>query len=609
MIDRFGMARFVISAVLVASFWLTPIVATAQDLVAVSSLTGSSSVFVFRNNARPKRVAVSRPTRTVAQRRATAVKVKHQYETLAKVAPRRAKAAVVDPTKIPPKAEKTLPAAKVSVLFAGVGEFYLDKGSYAQSFDFFRDAIRLDGTNAAAKTGFSEALTAQANEALANDKTAEAKGIFLEALKYNPQNAAALFGLGEAFADLGESAAAIKSYEDALNSDRELTEIYVPLGILYYQAGDISKADDLLTKALASNTESGETQFFHGLVRAAQNKDEEALAAFLKAETLDKDNAEIFFNAGETLSRLKRYSEAIPEYEKAVALKADYFDAWSGLGEANYKAEKYKEAIKAYDKAVTLKNDNWEALAGLGDSYLKDNQFNNAAAKLNLAGLFLTNTKDFNKIAAADIYSKVGYAYGQQCEEDTAKFRPCQWPAAIKALDKAIAINGDPVDYTNLGWAYLNASRVDQINRMIPEQQEKLAKAKDALLKVKSTNPVIEESAQQNLGAVLNDLGDYQGAIDILQKVIAKHPEWTFAIYAMGSAYAMLKDNDQAANAFKQVIAKGPGPNYVPALKNLGAIEIRRKNKNEVKRIIDELRKLDPAAALALEQQMKLARL
>ena len=37
----------------------------------------------------------------------------------------------------------------------------------------------------------------------------------------------------------------------AIANDPELTEIYVPLGVLYYQKGEIAKADTLLTKALA----------------------------------------------------------------------------------------------------------------------------------------------------------------------------------------------------------------------------------------------------------------------------------------------------------------------------------------------------------------------
>ena len=187
----------------------------------------------------------------------TVKKIKKQYETLAKVTPRRIKAAVVDP-KTP--ISRSLPPAQGSIRFAGVGEFYIEKGDLDLAFAAFRDAIALDETNVAAKTGFSEALAIKGNDLLVRDQAAEAKSMFLEALKYDPKNSAAYFGLGEAYAALDQTGEAIANYEKALADDKELTEIYVPLGILYYQVGDIAKADEMLSKAVASSAETAETQ-------------------------------------------------------------------------------------------------------------------------------------------------------------------------------------------------------------------------------------------------------------------------------------------------------------------------------------------------------------
>ena len=39
---------------------------------------------------------------------------------------------------------------------------------------------------------------------------------------------------------------------------------------------------------------------------------------------------------------------------------------------------------------------------------------------------------------------------------------------AIKALEKAVELGGKPIDQTNLGWAYFNASRVDRDNKDMP---------------------------------------------------------------------------------------------------------------------------------------------
>ncbi|MEO6051732.1 MAG: tetratricopeptide repeat protein [Pyrinomonadaceae bacterium] len=606
MLSKMRYLRFCFSAALITVFLIVPVSTTAQDLVPVSNITGSS-VFVFRSASRVVRrvTPAVKPARTKAQRMESVTKIKKQYETLAKITPRRDKSKVVDPTKIPPRAERNLPPGQASILFAGVGEYYLEKGDFEQSFEFFKTAIRLDDTNTTAKSGYSEALATKGNDLLVKDQAATAKSIFLEAVKFNPKNSAAYFGLGEVYSELNETPEAIINYEKALQSDKDLTELYVPLGILYFQAGDIAKADDLLAKALMNSVGTAETQFFLGLVRTAQYRTDEALAAFQKAKELDPAYPEGFFNSGEVLVKLKRADDAIPDYQKAVELRPAYFDAWLGLAEAQYETGKYADAIASFQTASRLRNDNWQAMAGWGDAYLKTGKFNEAAAKLNLAATFLTRGKDFDKLLAADLYSKVGFAYGQQCEIDTANFRACQWGVAIKALEKAIELNGDPLDYTNLGWAYFNASRVEMNQKNIPEQQSKLALAKTALERVNSTNLVILDSAQQNLGAVLNDLGDFKGAIDVLKKVVDRHPDWMFSAYALGSAYAKVNDYGNAAKAFKTVADKGQGTYYIPALKSLGFVEIKRKNGKEVRRVIELLKKESPIDAFALEQQLK----
>lgn len=604
-------SRVCLSAVLIAAMWLTPITATAQLQVAVSSITGGSSVFVFRSQPRQKRFTASaKPARSKDARIASVKKIRKQFETIAKVTPRREKAKVVDPFNLPPDPKRTMPAAQVSVLFAGVGEFYLQKGDFERSFEFFEEAIKLDGKNDKAKTGFSEALAAKGNDLLVKDQPNEAKAVFLEALTYDTKNAAAYFGLGEVFAALDQNADAIANFEKALATDKELTEIYVPLGIIYFQSGEIAKADELLTKALASSSDSAETQFFLGMVRASQNRLEEALAAFQKAKTLDPTYAEAFYNSAETLIKLKRPAEAIPDYQKAVALKADYFDAQLGLAEAQAEMKDYVGALPNFQAASKLKNDNWQALAGWGDAFLQTGKFLEGVGKLNLAATFLTRTKDYDKTVAADIYSKIGFAYGQDCEERMAKaIGGCSWTMAIKSLEKAIELTSDPIDYANLGWAYLSASRSDLSLRMIPQQQEKLQLAKAALLKVNSTDKVVMDSAKQNLGAVFVDLGDFQGAVDALKDVAEAHPEWSFSGYALGTAYFKLNDFDNAARALRKIVDRGPDPYYLPALKNLGATEIRRKNGKEVKRIIELLKKVSPGDALAMERDMKAAKL
>ena len=234
------------------------------------------------------------------------------------------------------------------------------------------------------------------------------------------------------------------NYEKALNGDKALTEIYTPLGILYYQEGEIAKADDLLTKAMTRRPNDAETQYFLGLIRFSQNKNTEALTAFEQATKADPTYAEAFYQLGETLERLGKPADAVGDYTKATALKPTYFEAWLGLGNAEYELNHWPEAVKAYKEAVRLKNDNGVAFENLADAYRQIPNYNDAEANYKLAALFLERTKDFNKEQVADIYSKSAFMIAKQCEINMRLTRyKCRWDDAVNYLEKASAVKPD----------------------------------------------------------------------------------------------------------------------------------------------------------------------
>src|SRR5688572_21242749 len=305
----------------------------AQDIVPVSDIGGGTSVFVFRGASRAvakKFVSQGRTRRTKSQRMETAKKVTTQYATLSKTAPRRTRIAAVDPNDTRMIRIKTMPREEASKLFAGVGEYYMDQNNYDRAIDFFREAMELDKLNTVAKSGLSEALALKGNELLAKDSFPVARKFFEEALIYNPKNAPAYFGLAEVQTELGSLDEAATAYEQALTLDKELSEIYVPLGILYYQAGinanpvdnaKISKADNLLTKAVAADAKDAQGQYYLGLVRLSQSRDKEALDAFNAAKQLEPTMAEAFYNAGLANSRQNNNTAAVQDFLKATTLK------------------------------------------------------------------------------------------------------------------------------------------------------------------------------------------------------------------------------------------------------------------------------------------------
>lgn len=563
-----------------------------QEIVPVSDITGGSSVFVFRNSSSSTRKfsTTARATRSKTQRLETAKKIKKQIDTLAKVEPRRVRSTVVDPNKLPPQV-KTMPKDQASRLFAGVGEYYIDRNDIDNSIEFFRESATLDAKNVKARDGLSDALAAKGNDLLVNDKAATARAYFQEAIKVNPKNSAAYFGLGEVFSELEQTDEAIANYEAALAKDPALTEIYVPLGILYFQKGEIAKADDLLTKALAGSSESSEAQIFLGVIRMSQNRNPEALAALQRAKTLDAGNTEAWFYSGEVMIRLNRPNEAIAEYQKAVSIRPNYFDAWRALGGAFAEVDNNTEAVAAYKQAAKLKNDNADVVLALGDMYRMSGNFNDAYGSYDLATLLMERNKEYSKDEIADVYSKIGFVVGRQCAINQRNFVACQWPRAIKALEKAVELSGgNAADFANLGWAYYNAARIDQIEKREAERMQKLELAKINLQKAVAANPAFIEGPLLNLGMTLTDLGDFAGAVGALTKVVNKEPKWVFALNELGIAYRKQNNFKEAINQFKRAVDKDD--KYAEAHYNLGEAEFRNGNIGNAKKAFEKLKNL-----------------
>lgn len=581
-----------LSLLLVWSFSIGSFSVQAQDLVPISDITGGSSVFVFRSSrkAAPKRfVSVTKTKRTKIQRVETAKRVTKQFVTIAKVTPRRTRTKQVEPTKVPPTIN-TMPKGEASKIFAGVGEYYMDRNETDKAIEFFREALLLEETNPNALTGLSEALSLKGNQLLVEDKYPIARPFFEEAVKLNPKNAVAYFGLAEVLSDSDKDTEALANYEKALQFDKDLTEMYVPLGILYYQKGEIAKADEFLSKALAAAPNDAETQYFLGLVRYAQNKNEEALTGFRNAVKTDANFAEGHFYIGEALTRLNKNDDAVVEYTEALRLKPKYFEANLSKGNVLYELGKYDEAVKSFEEAKRLKNDNFTVYLNLGDAYRQTGNFNQAESNYNLATVFAQKDKNFNREDLGEIYSKIGFVVGQQCAINIKKFIPCKWNIAIQSLEKAVEISPNAADYSNLGWAYYTAGWLDLSQKRAADGKLKLEKAKVALQNALNLKPAYSEAPLLNLGMTLSDLGDYPGAIAALKAATDKKEDWTFAINELGIAYRKSGDLENAVKQFERVVAKDD--KFVSAYYNLAEAQVQRKNMKEAKKAYEKLKKL-----------------
>jgi tetratricopeptide (TPR) repeat protein len=569
------------------AFAFQSIPAGAQEIVGSEDISGGSSVFVFRQGKKTAQTkSAFRNTsvkRNAVARNESRRKVKAQIVAVNKAKPQRTKVKV-DPKTVATNTTQVKTAAqkeKASLALTGAAETYLERKQTDSAIEYFRQAIALNPKNENAKLGLSEALTEKGDETAQKVNPESALVYYEEAVKLNDKNSAAFASLGEIYDDLNQNEKAVANYEKALQLSPELSELHAPLGILYLQKGEIALAENYLTKATNANGASDpETQYFKGLLYYKQNKNQEALAAFSSAVKAKPDYAEAYYYQGETYDRLDKDKEAISAYKEAVRINPRFTEAWFDLGVAYYNRNRYEDAISAYKESLKLKNDNGEAHLNLANAFRQLDRYAEANGEYTLAARFIKGD--------ADMYSEWGFCLGKERK----------WNKAVERLDTAVAMKPDPVDYTNLGWAYYNAAQDDLRAKRDADAKAKLAKGRDALQKATVLNPNFD-AAFLNLGITLTDLGDFQGAVQALTKATNLRKNWVSAINELGLAYRQLNDFDNAVKQFRK--ATDIDKKFAAGFYNLGEAEYRRGNTKEAKKAQEKLKKLHPNLANQLD--------
>ena len=580
---------WIFSLLLIGTFLINGSFLRAQDVVTSEDFTGGSSAFVFKTSRKPvqKKMVFRSATnfsRSKTAKLETVKRVAKQTVTVAKSNPKRTRTKEVLPSSVDVKsvAFKQKSPQEASVVFAGVGEYYLSRDNLDEATTWFREAIQLDENNVNAKNGLSDALTLKGTQILAKENYEIARLLFEDALKNNSKNAGAYAGLAEIYSARDDNAKAIENYEKALSLDAELTELNAPLGVLYFQKGDDAKAEAFIQKAIAGNPDNAETQFYLGLLRFKGERSQEALAALKRSIELDPSNSEAHYYLGEVYDRLNNDRDAIAAYQQAVAVNPKYADAWFDLGVAYFNRDRLPEAIDAYKQAIKLNMTHGEAHANLADVYRLTNKLDEAISEYRLATTFIKTD--------AELYSKFGYVAARRAMNPNYR---SYWKLAITNFEEAVRLSPDYIDYTNLGWAYYQQAQSSLVDRKEADYKANLQKAREAFVKANSLKPVPKVAAaiNLNLGMTLTDLGEFQNSIGVLRSALDAQKNWLPAINELGIAYRKNGDLENAVKQFKKAIDLDE--KFAVAHYNLAEAEYRRNNLKEAKKEYEKLKTMN----------------
>ncbi len=210
---------------------------------------------------------------------------------------------------------------------------------------------------------------------------ADTTSVFEHALAVTSNNDVAHVRLGLVLADQGKNDDALRQYVEALRINPDSAAALNDVGVLLHRLGRDSEAIEELRKAAAAGLDAPEFHVNLGNSLAAGGQRPAAVEEYQRALTLAPDSIEALRNLGNVLHRLGRHDEAIAQFERLVRLRPDDPTARLGLGTALTGAGRMDEGMAEFEAALRLKPDSPIVLNNVGNVLMKKGRTAEAIAR------------------------------------------------------------------------------------------------------------------------------------------------------------------------------------------------------------------------------------
>jgi tetratricopeptide (TPR) repeat protein len=188
-----------------------------------------------------------------------------------------------------------------------------------------------------------------------------------QALKHNPNHAAALNNRGTALSAQNRLVEALESFSRAVTVQQDFAEAHANRSNALRQLGRFEEALASCNGALKLRPDYAEAHSNRGLVLCHLLRFEEALASCDRAIALRPNFADPHCNRGLVLKELKRFEEALASYDRAIALRGDIVEAHSNRGNVLRELKRFEEALASIERAIALRGDFAEAHCNRGN--------------------------------------------------------------------------------------------------------------------------------------------------------------------------------------------------------------------------------------------------
>jgi tetratricopeptide (TPR) repeat protein len=220
----------------------------------------------------------------------------------------------------------------------------------------------------------SQELAVQGKQWLDQQRNDEAITAYREAVRRDPGNAVAQYGLGVAYSRTGADDQAIAAYREAIRLQPDNVDAYYGLGVVSERKGHDEAAIAAFREVIRRRPEDAMAYYGLGAASARQGHDEQAISAYREAIRLKPSLTDAHYQLGTIYARLRQDEQAITAFREAIRLQPGNADAYYSLGLLHTKQGQNDQALEAYRQALRLNPNYAEVYAGLGVVYIRARQ-------------------------------------------------------------------------------------------------------------------------------------------------------------------------------------------------------------------------------------------
>ena len=168
------------------------------------------------------------------------------------------------------------------------------------------------------------------------------------------------------------------SFTRALQLDPKLAIARINLGIALFNVPDVAGAQREAEKALALSPNAPQPYYILGLIAKAQNRTDEAIAAFARVLKIDPRDVGANVNIGQLYATARNYTEAVKAFR--TALEADPYNmtALYNLGLALTRSNQRAEGQQVIQRFQELRQRGTGTT--IGQNYLEQGRYSEAIA-------------------------------------------------------------------------------------------------------------------------------------------------------------------------------------------------------------------------------------